>query len=190
MSTARDSWLALPEHTTAGTRAMPGRPRAQRAQKVFSQPTKLSQVLYDTWIYKQTKNAAPPPPPRAHLIPPKPGLMLKSWSSIRSSCSDLVRGDLVMSELRFRIGLPQRESGRSRCWSGPPAFCWSLTGFMQRAVSSLSHSASPLPYPQFLDNLPHGRAPQTAKPDPASDILSSPPPFFLMQVGAGKMVQL
>lgn len=116
MSTARDSWLALPEHTTVGTWAMPGRTRAQSAQKVFSQPTKLSQVIYDAWIWmhKQTKNAAPAPPPRAHLIPPKPGLMLKSWSSIRSSCSDLVRGDLVMSELRFRIGLPQRESGRSR----------------------------------------------------------------------------
>lgn len=45
----------------------------------------------------------------ADCVPPKPGLMLKSWSSIRSSCSDFVSGDLVMSGLRFRIGLLGRE---------------------------------------------------------------------------------
>lgn len=52
------------------------------------------------------------PEERAHPestcpIPPKPGLMLKSWSSILRSCSDFVRGDLVMSGLRLRIGLPR-----------------------------------------------------------------------------------
>lgn len=32
-----------------------------------------------------------------HVLPPKPGLIAKSWSSIRSSCSDLISKDLVLS---------------------------------------------------------------------------------------------
>ncbi len=31
------------------------------------------------------------------VLPPKPGLIAKSWSSIRSSCSDLISIDLVLS---------------------------------------------------------------------------------------------
>lgn len=30
-------------------------------------------------------------------VPPKPGLIAKSWSSMRSSCSDLISQDLVLS---------------------------------------------------------------------------------------------
>lgn len=51
-------------------------------------------------------------PKSACLIPPKPGLMLKSWSSILKSCSDFVRGDLVISGLRLRIGLQGGGEGR------------------------------------------------------------------------------
>lgn len=55
------------------------------------------------------------PTTSACLIPPKPGLMLKSWSSILRSCSDLVSGDLVISGLRFKMGLPRRrETGSSQ----------------------------------------------------------------------------
>lgn len=44
------------------------------------------------------------------IIPPKPGRMLKSWSSILRSCSDFINGDLVISGLRLSIGLYGRET--------------------------------------------------------------------------------
>lgn len=90
--------------------AMHSRARTGRTgtQKVLSPPSsaKADRISRSK---NPRKEEAPPHPSRAPFIPPKPGLMLKSWSSILSSCSDLVRGDLVMSELRLRIGLPQRE---------------------------------------------------------------------------------
>lgn len=44
------------------------------------------------------------------VLPPKPGLMVKSWSSIRRSCSDFVTGNLVISELLFRTGLSKKNT--------------------------------------------------------------------------------
>lgn len=73
-----------------------GKPEQGRAKLVGF----CSQTDRQTWRKKTT-------PASSHFVPPKPGLMLKSWSSIRRSCSDFVSGDLVMSGLRFRIGLPR-----------------------------------------------------------------------------------
>lgn len=46
--------------------------------------------------------------------PPNAGLIVKSWSSILNSCSDLVIGDFVMSGLLLKIGL---RSDKAVSWS-------------------------------------------------------------------------
>lgn len=42
------------------------------------------------------------------ILPPKPGRIVKSWSSILRRCSDLSTEPLVMSELLCRMGLVTR----------------------------------------------------------------------------------
>lgn len=66
-------------------------------------------VPWSDAAHRQTEGPGKKTSPKsACLIPPKPGLMLKSWSSILRSCSDFVSGDFVISGLRLRIGLQSR----------------------------------------------------------------------------------
>lgn len=55
-------------------------------------------------------------------VPPKPGLIAKSWSSIRSSCSDLISQDLVLSSFFIlrSTRLKTRETQSQICLESPP----------------------------------------------------------------------
>lgn len=51
---------------------------------------------------------------RIVTLPPKAGLIVKSWSSILSSCSDFVTGDFVMSGLLLKIGLWNKKKWQNK----------------------------------------------------------------------------
>lgn len=57
---------------------------------------------------------------RTGAVPPKPGLIAKSWSSIRSSCSDLISQDLVLSSFFILRSTRLKTRERDAITESPP----------------------------------------------------------------------
>lgn len=79
---------------------------------------------------------------RLGAVPPKPGLIAKSWSSMRSSCSDLISQDLVLSSFFIlrSTRLKTREIQSQICLESPPLTQRSQSNTDEHTSDIWSHS--------------------------------------------------